>query len=233
MHHINGILLQENHRVALGFPPDKGYIFLRVLLREPFTYLYDRILSEASLSTAGQISSNEFLTAFVLENTSGDNVIEVQDKLHLYQIFYGISPPNLRTYVYVPTQTARRAPDVETIVTRAKWGYIDGWESPFNHPSPRTETFLPPGENLIAYAIWNPDTREVIDPLLWFVGQRCRVEVIRNVQFVQQMLAGQLPVRFATVGGIKEEVQYSPRQIWGVDPVKPTMSATEIGMALR
>ena len=229
---IDSLFLSENHRLALGFPPQKGFVFLRIMAREGFTYLYDRLLTEGSVATAGQISNNEFLNAFVLENSSGDDILEVEERNHIYHLFYGISPSALRTYLYVPTMTARRAPDVETITTRAKWGYIDGFESGFDDPSPRTEIFIPPGQNLTAWAIWNPLTIDITDPLLWFTGMIYSVDVIRNAQLVAAMLAGQQPVRFATIGGVTEEVQYDPRRIWDVDLIKPTASATDIAAAL-
>lgn len=226
------LFLQENHRVALGFP-NKGFVFLRVAARDAFSYLYDRILTEAALATPGQVSANEFLSSFVLENVDGDNILEVEVENHLYQLFYGISPSALRTYLYMPTQTARRSPDVETITTRAKWGYIDGFESSFENPSPRTEMFLPPGKNLVAFAIWNPLTLAITDPMLWFTGYRYDVEVIRNAQQVFQMLQGNLPVRYATIGGVQEDVAYDPKRTWDVNFVTPEMNVQQVDQALK
>lgn len=234
MYSYQELLLEENHRVALYFP-NHGYVFFRVQGRDSFSYLYDRVLATnaGAPSTAGQISANEFLSAFQLFNVQGDSILEVRRSEHLYHLFYGISPSALRSYLYMPTQTARRSPDVETIVTRAKWGYIDGFESGFKNPSSRTEMFLPMGKNLVALAIWNPLTIPITDPLLWFVGMRYEVELIKNAQQIYQMLQGSLPVRYATVGGVTEDVNYDPIQIWGVNYVTQDMSPTLIDQALR
>jgi len=231
-HHLWSLrLLQENFNLGLGFP-QKGFVFFRILFKESFSYLYDRILDEASVSTAGQISADEFLNAFVFENASGDDILEVREVDHIYHLFYGISTSALRTYLYMPSQTARRAPDVETIVARAKWGYIDGFESGFNEPSPRTEVFIPEGENLIAFAIWNPLTVPITDPLVWFTGAKYKVMVIRDVPTVIRLIRGEAPARFATIGGAKEEFPYDPRSRWDVDFVRPGMTETEIRAAL-
>lgn len=226
------LFLSENHRVALGFP-NHGFVFLRVAARDSFSYMYDRVLTAAQPSTAGQIGANEFLSAFQLLNALGDSILEVRKEKHIYHLFYGIAPSALRTYLYVPTQTARRSPDVETIVTRARWGYIDGFESGFTNPSPRTELFLPFGKNLFGLAIWNPLTVAITDPLLWFLGYRYDVTVIKNASQIQQMLAGNLPVRFATVGGVTDDVSYDPIKTWGVDYVTQDMNGQEIANALR
>src|SRR5438552_1462247 len=224
------LFLQENHRVALGFP-GKGFVFFRIDARDSFSYLYDRILNASAPTTAGQISANEFLTVFQLLNANGDSILEVKREEHIYHLFYGIAPSALRTYLYVPTQTARRSPDVETIVTRAKWGYIDGFESDFSCPGVRTELFLPFGKNLMGLAVWNPLTINITDPQLWFTGLRYNVKVIKNAQQVAQMLNGNLPVRIATVGGVLDDVGYDPVRTWGVNFVTQDMNVTEIDAA--
>ncbi|MFA5810516.1 MAG: hypothetical protein WC935_09345 [Thermoleophilia bacterium] len=224
-------LLMENFNLGLIFP-SKGVVFFRIKLIDEFTYLYDRVLTEGSVSTAGQISANEYLSAFVLENSSGDGIIEVEDDNHIYHLFYGIAPSALRTYLYVPSQTARRAPDVETIVTRSKWGYIDGFESPFSTPSPRTELFLPEGANIVAFAIWNPLTIPIVDPLLWFVGANYEVEPIKNVAMIEGMLKGMIPMRLATVGGI-EPMDYDTKKRWKVDAIPLNATRQVIEAAVK
>lgn len=231
---IEDLFLLENYLLGLVFP-GKGYVFFHIERIEDYEYLYDRILDVATLTTAGQISANEHLSAVRLLDTDAHDILEVEEKDHLYQIFYSIDPSALKTYWYFVKTQARGAPDVTSMVPKAKWGYIDGFTSPFLEPSVKTEKWIPYGENLTGFAFHNPLTvpiRRRDNPMLKFQGKMYGVSVIKDVNLIEGILARRVNARLATLGGL-EAFTYNIREVYGVEPVPFMATRAQIEEAVR
>lgn len=224
---IEEMFLKENFLLGLVFPA-KGYVFLHIERIEDYEYVYDRILDVATLATSGQLSADEQITAIRLLNEDGNDILEVEEKDHIYQIFYGLNPSPLKAYWYFTKTVARGAPDVTAMTSKAKWGYIDGFESPFKQPSVKTERFIPYGENMTAFAFYNPLTvpiRRADDPMVKFEGKMYGVSVIKDVDLIEGILTRKVNARLATLGGL-EPFTYNIGEAYGVEPV-PFMATRE------
>jgi len=230
---IEDLFLLENYLLGLVFPA-KGYVFFHIERIEDYMYLYDRILDVATLTTAGQISADEHLSAVRLLDEAGNDILEVEEKDHIYHIFYGINPSHLKTYWYFTKTVARGAPDVTTMTPKAKWGYIDGFKSPFEAPSLKTEKFIPYGENMTGFAFHNPGTvpiRRADNPMLKFQGKMYGVSVIKDVDLIEGILARKVNARLATLGGL-ETFTYNIHEVYGVKPVPFMATRAEIEEAV-
>lgn len=226
---MEDLFLLENYLLGLVFPA-KGYVFFHIERIEDYEYLYDRILDVATLTTAGQISADEHLAAVRLLDEDANDIIEVEEKDHIYHIFYSINPSPLKTYWYFTKTIGRGAPDVTSMVPKAKWGYIDGFMSPFLEPSVRTEKFIPYGENMTGFAFHNPLTipiRRRDNPMLQFEGKMYGVKVIKDVNLIEGILARKVQARLATLGGL-EAFTYDIRDVYGVDAVPFRATRAEI-----
>jgi len=230
---IEDLFLLENYLLGLVFPA-KGYVFFHIERIEDYEYVYDRILDVATLTTAGQISADEHLSAVRLLDSEANDILEVEEKDHLYHIFYGINPSRLKTYWYFTKTVARGAPDVTSMVPKAKWGYIDGFKSPFDAPSIKTEKFIPYGESMTAFAFHNPGTvpiRRADDPMLKFEGKMYGVSVIKDVNLIEGILNRRVNARLATLGGL-ETFTYNVHEVYGVKPVPFMATRAEIEEAV-
>lgn len=230
---IEDLFLLENYLLGLVFPA-KGYVFFHIERLEDYEYLYDRILDVATLATAGQISADEYLSAVRLLDEDGNDILEVTEKDHLYHIFYGINPSPLKTYWYFTKTIARGAPDITSMTPKSKWGYIDGFKSPFDAPSVKTEKFIPYGENLTGFAFHNPGTvpiRRADDPLLKFEGKMYGVSVIKDVDLIEAILTRRVHARLATLGGL-EPFTYNIKEVYGVEAVPFRATRSEIEKAV-
>ena len=233
---MEDLFLLENYLLGLVFP-EKGYVFFHIERIEDYEYLYDRILDVTSLTTAGQISADEHLSSVRLLDEDANDILEVENKDHIYQIFYGINPSPLKTYWYFTKTMARGAPDVTSMVDKAKWGYIDGFKSPLLEPSVKTEKFIPYGENLTGFAFHNPTTvpiRRADNPMLKFEGKMYGVSVIKDVDLIEAILrrrpGGQ--ARLATLGGL-ETFTYDIKDVYGVNPVPFRATRAQIQEAVK
>lgn len=230
---IEDLFLVENYLLGLVWP-GKGYVFFHIERLEDYEYVYDRILDVASLTTTGQISADEHLSSVRLLDEDGNDIIEVTEKDHVYQIFYGITPSPLKTFWHFTKTQARGAPDVTSMTDKAKWGFIDGFKSPFDEPSVKSEKFIPHGENLTGFAFHNPLTapiRRRDNPLLHFQGKMYGVKVIKDVTLIEGILARKVPARLATLGGL-ESFTYDIPDVYGVKPVPFRATRAEIEEAI-
>ena len=225
---IEDLFLRENYLLGLIWP-DKGYVFFHIENLEPYQpYIYDRILDVASLSTSGQISVDEHLSAVLLKDKDGNDILEVDEEDTIYQMFYSINPSALKTYWYFTKSIARGAPLITTMVDKAKYGYIDGFKSPFGEPSPAAEKWIPHGENMSAFAFHNPLTRPIErsdDPMMKFEGMMYAVKVIRDVNLIEGILNRRINARLATLGGL-DPFDYDVKKVYGVNAV-PFMATRE------
>jgi hypothetical protein len=229
-------IVKENHNIGLGF--SEGYVFFRVVTRNIFPFLYDPFAEITNFGGAGAIdmASGLYITAKELPSTtlSSTNIFHIKQTNHINQIFFGISPGICRIFPAYPRQTEINQLD-EGIHTSGYpiFGFIDGFESPIEKPSPRSMFFIPYGP-LMAFAFYNPAPYN-IKPMLQFIINRLNVKPITDVDMVMKILQGKIECRLATLGDIDgpySEGGSNYRSYWNVDPIRLDATRAEIVTAL-
>lgn len=217
---IEHLFLKENYLLALNFPgvQEGGVLPLRVLAREMIQYKYQAVTetNEGARATTGTVAADtqEDSSRLTLATFNLDNVLRVTDCNHVYQVFMGIKPSAIRQYLYYPFEKSRRNLDVKSIFTKSPYGYIDGFESPYDFPSEQSELWIPKDVD-VGFAWHNPlNSAEQIDIKLFIV--RYLIKVVRDADIVENILKGKLPIRVATLGGI-DSFTYDSRNVFNAD----------------
>jgi hypothetical protein len=233
---LDAALVRENYNIALGFKD--GYVFYRAIHKELFPFLYDPFAEITNFAGAGNIDfpSGTYISAKELPSTtlSSTNIFHVKDTTHMYQLFFGISPGIARIFPAYPRETEINQLD-EGIHTTAYplFGFIDGFESPINKPSPRSQIIVPYGP-LIGFAFYNPAPYN-IKPMLRFIVNRMQVEVITDVDLIMKILRRRAKCTFATAGGLDNiwgPSKSNYRDWWGVDPISLLSNRAQVALAV-
>lgn len=231
---INHLFLRDNFLLGLNFTRD-GIVPLRVLGREMIVYEYPAIskTNEGSRTTTGTVAADTFVSSsrLTFSEYNIDNALRVLDCNHVYQVFMGIKPSAIRQYLYYPSESSRRGLDVKPIFSKSPYGYLDGFESPYNAPSEQSEIFIPKGID-IGFAWYNPlSVAKQIDLNLLVV--KYLVKVVRDGDIVESMIKGKTPARIATVGGITgESLGYNSRIVFNTDLIPFTATREDIEGAI-
>jgi len=155
-------------------------------------------LADYSIGTATAMSSDG--TGWnAIQNTASANWLEPEDERTLYQIWYGITPSYARIYRQYPGGTDRGSLRGTRAVGSAN-GFIDGTDTPYRYPSPRTMFHTVKGLNpnfngYHPYAI--PATTPNI--YLWFYVMKYQVRNITGEMTAEKETRQQV----FTVGGIQ------------------------------
>tara|TARA_Y100000034_G_scaffold73039_1_gene87990 strand:- start:3854 stop:4612 length:759 start_codon:yes stop_codon:yes gene_type:complete len=205
---IDPLMLKENYLLGLMFP-SKGLIPLRIKERELVTWRYDQL---------GTLTADEWSEAAKLDyNTASvTNILEVDKVDELIHLFYGIGPSELRSYLNYPVDTARRRLPEVARTDKMNMGFVDGFESPLDNPSPLSEVFIPKDID-VGFAWWNPCDYD-IKAILQLIANRYRFEVITDVDLIMSILANRKECRIATMGGL-QPVQYDYNNVFGMEPI--------------
>jgi len=186
------LFLQEGHFLACGFR--EGWVAFQILGREPSNLKPYKI--ESSVKATSEGSWNEII------DSASRRYLEPPYRRYIYHAFWGVRPPEIRVYFQYPTREDRWS---LTEITRSETGpvgYIDGYESPFNGPfSPRTEIFtfydLYP-----AFKVYNPTSYTVYDVLMSFSVMKYKYQIIKDLDTVRDLVAGERRCKKYIVGGI-------------------------------
>lgn len=216
---IENRFLKENQLLGLGFPT-QGFIFMRCMGAENIFYEYNESPTAVAANTQ-EDSSRLGMAAYKI-----DNLLKVEKCEHVYQTFMGWKPGAVRQYLYYPYDTARRNLDVKAIYNKSPFGYLDGFESPYDKPSPETEVFIPKDVD-VGWAWWNPLGVSVTVEQHLLI-RRLEVDIIRDGDLIERILKGQQPCRLVTLGGLGSSFDYKARDILDVDFVKLGASREEI-----
>lgn len=233
---IDKHIVKENYNIGFGFKD--GWVFFRVTHRELFPLLYDLIAEISDVFGVGEtdMPAAKYVTPKELKSDTlaATNIFAVKEKKHAYQLFYGMSPSLFRMFPAYPRETEINQLDVGLhLPTYTIFGFIDGFESPLDAPSPRSMTFIPYGP-LIGWAFYNY-APYAIQPMLRFIVNRLKIETIRDVDLVMKILQRRVECTFATVGGIDSPWGTSKSNYidwWGVLPVRLLATRDEVATAL-
>ena len=207
---IQDKIITENTILQLAFP-DLGLVHLRVLNVEQVPYVYDEI---GTIQPDGTSSSTPQRLGISAYNV--DNALEVREDLHLYQLFFGVTPGIIRARVGYPTETMMGAIETRGNQINGDFGYIDGFRSPLEEPQPISEIMIPPDFD-VGFVFHNPDTVP-IKPLMYWHIITMNVNVIRDAELVYNIMADKLPagrVVKKSMGGVTP-FKFHPNEMWAV-----------------
>lgn len=225
---IDELQLLENYLLALNFP-DKGIVPFRILTREQI--VWDPYVVDYSSTTTPFPADGWKDSAKIGHptDTSVDNILEIETKLRLYQLFYGIRQSDVRAYLSYPEGQTRRNIDTKSVSARADFGYVDGSMSPYDDPKPVSEVWIPKDIN-IGFSWYNRASVEQEIYVKWIMNMY-GVELIKDVDLVEKILNRKIECRIATLGGVNSFI-YDTAVVWGVTPIKLTATREEIASAL-
>ncbi len=216
--------IKENQLVGLGFP-DQGYVFFRINGIEEVVY-------DNYTESPGAIAADTYEDAARLPISafSIDNLLRVEYCDHLYQVFMGWQPGGIRRYLAYPYESLRGSIDVKRVYTKSPFGYIEGFESPSNQPSPKTELWIPKDVD-VGFAWWNPlAVSETVQTDILI--RRLKVDVVFDADLVERILKGTQPCKLKSIGGISGTMDYDSRRLLDVGYVKLGATRGEIDAAL-
>ncbi|MFZ2058375.1 MAG: hypothetical protein WAV54_13285 [Acidimicrobiales bacterium] len=222
---LEGVLYKENDYLLLGFNGGRTYVPLQAIARVETPFLYDPIAEgqlsgplAASASTNG-ITGNTFQTALQLGSS---NVVAKPTDIFdlsrqpawLYQMFLGIDPPWLRVFLQQPFRVDQRSlPIVYYTPSYPQEGFWDGYMSPPERPSRKTQIIVPPGLSIaLGYANIEPYRAF---PLLYFYINALNVAVVTDPDLAWEMLSVPKKAKIVTVAGLAQ-VQYTPEAYYGI-----------------
>ena len=225
---IDDLTLKENFLVCLNFP-DKGVVPFRVLAREQLKF---------DPYVIGYTGTSNVFTADVWKDasklghpsdTSVDNILEVDTALQLYQVFYGITPSVVRAYMNYPSGKPRRNLNIKEVSSKADFGYIDGYMSPYDDPQSVSEFWVPKDLD-VSFAWYNPASVSNIITTKWIINLYA-VGIIKDVDLVEKILKRRVECRIVTLGGV-DAFSYPVDNVWHVTPIPLTATKEEIAEAL-
>ena len=219
---INDLILKENYLLGLSFP-SVGSVFFRVNAREYVPFVYDEI---------GDVAADEWIDSSRLQLAAKNitDVLAIEDCDMIYQMFMGISPSPLKSYLHYPMESMRGNLDETNNYTKSDFGFVDGFESAFNNISPKSEVWIPK-DMKVGWA-WHNPTDRTVRAMLNLMIVRYRVSVVRDSDLIHRILTGRKECRIATVGGV-DVVPYNVRHIWDISAIPFGSTLDEINAAVR
>ncbi len=216
--------IKENQYVGLNFP-NQGYVFWKIEAIEEIPY-------QGYTESPGTIAANtkKDSARLPMSSDSIDNLLEVKECDHLYQVFMGWSPGVIKRWEAYPYESLRRSLDVKMVTVGGDFGDITGFESPKTKPSPMTELWIPTGID-VGFAWENPSTVSCdveIDMLI----RRIDVRVLRDADLIEKILKGNQPCKLKSLGGIEGTFNYKTRTRLDIGTIFLDATRNEIEAAI-
>lgn len=220
--------LKENFLVALNFPGD-GLVFFRIHEKEIILY---PDYTEINTTNTGVITSGEWVDSARLGMSAFniDNILRVTNCEHLYQVFMGIKSSAVRRYLYYPWEVQQGSLDEKSAYRESVFGFITGEESPYHRPTHYSEVWIPVDVD-VGFAWYNP-TNVTQDIGLNLVIVKYGVELYKDPDAIEKILANKTACRIATLGGMTPIRNYDVGNIYGVDFIPFDSTRAEIEKAI-
>jgi len=212
---ITKVLLKENDNLALIFPKDISkdpkfeLYFFRVMRRYPLHRTYDSELPELPPG-----ATVDFTYLGTKGLGSGDDTLTIWEErpFRILHFAFGLKPSNIWLYKAIPADVAQTAfAYKEPTKVGFKYDYIPGSLSPYENPTVSTETVLYHKLSIrIGLKNNHPFT---VRPAIRILGAGYDCIPIADREFINKMLAGIIPVRYITVGGLSY-FTYTVPEVW-------------------
>ncbi|MEM2351297.1 MAG: hypothetical protein QXT26_02705 [Thermoproteota archaeon] len=202
---ITRVLLKENENLVLIFPKDISkqmvfeLYFFRVMRRAPLVYAYDKLpeLAPGAILDFNYLGKDGFGV--------GDDILSIweQRPFRIYHFGIGVTPGDIRVYKASPSGTPQTGMAMR-LPTKVgdSFDFFDASLSPYDEPTVASETYLYYKMSLdLGFANVSPIMPK--KPRLKLVGASYDVVPIVDPAFIDKIMAGIKPARFATVGGLQ------------------------------
>jgi len=226
---LDTYLLKPSDKFFLVFP--QGYVPLVVVDSDiPYSFIYDPVTEGALQSPLAASPQGNGITSLTIAadvlfgsryiTGNPNDVFKVDKANNLLQLFFGVAPSYTRVYIYQPANVAQGRLDVATWNSSYnQFGFIDGYQSPLNNPSPYTQIAVPYGLE-VAFGLVNPTTVP-ISPLFRFVVNRMIVNKITNTEIVYDMFTRENTKKLIVGGASSYTI--NEYNTYGVTPINPSL----------
>lgn len=219
---IDSKFLDSGDLFALKF--QEGYVFLSVENREiakyrPYSNLED-LGSQSNLSSGQQRLD---------EPNDSDDILYVpsDDDLTVIHTGIGIKPHFIRMYTRYPEEEGilGTIPNLAAPSSRAgdPYGYVDGYDSPYDQPTDALELWIPPKSHL-SFDFYNPDVDQH-EPILNIRMAEYKVNLVdprSDIDVARRVLSPGSPMPVNPVGTVDKQVTFRLQNEWGVTPMSRT-----------
>jgi len=196
-------VLAENQNLALIFPVDIGktpsseLYFFKVLRRFPAHWFYDLL---PSIGAGGKL---DFAYLGSTGHGSGDDILAIREErpFRILHLGVGVEPGGIRVYKAIPADVPQTGSGYETPTKIGdKFDFFDKTLSPFDAPTVASETVV--YHKLSVHFGFLNTTTASQTPLLRIFGAGYDCVQITSMDIINRILAGNIPCRFLTIGGL-------------------------------
>ncbi|MEM4056514.1 MAG: hypothetical protein QW578_05710 [Thermoplasmatales archaeon] len=217
-------ILKENYYVAfqVGTVSSPKLIVRQIVKKEIIPFVYDVLTengvpeSQAMLSPVGTTVQPFQPFYYDLNQLQLSSIQNIQDlfaipnSTDIYQVFTGIAPSYVRFVYKQPTNTKLGIMSQKTIVDSTSFYNIgfDGFQSPFDNPSPDTEIFAIPG---VSFSMILINTASIpVSPTIKFIINRATTKPVVDAAIISGIASGKIPAKIVTIGSLSESVEVLP-----------------------
>jgi len=201
---ITQALLAENMNFALAYPiSTKRTVEVELyFFRITRTFPLIKVLStELPKINAGSTASFNYVGDIGFG--SGTDIFEIPEEYpwRIYHFGMGIAPSYIKVYKAIPSGYvnmgwARKVPTKEG----EEYDYVDVYLSPYDNPTVASETVI--HRRLSFTMAVKNDSAIAVRPSIKLLGKAYEVMPINNKNIIELMIAGKIPCRYVTIGGL-------------------------------
>lgn len=188
--------LRAGHFAGLKF--DEGWLFIQVVGTEyvemkPYILQNENeVRGEIAAQTAG-VKEEEVIDEF------DSNVLEPDsdERNTINQILFGVAPSRMQVFTLFGRDRNVALQDYDEPEDPA--AFVNGFDSPYNNPSPQTEIFYTESQAPLRFQAFNP-TDTPLEARLSFHVNKLRYTVVTDKGLMKAMLQGQQPASFHMMG---------------------------------
>lgn len=170
------------------------------------------------------VGSDESTGFSRLEHESDDILHIERRKKKVYHLAIGHSPAFFRRYTNYPEgeNRLRKIENVSSPKAGDDFGYIDGDDSPFEHPTDAEELFIPPGVHL-DFNFYNPSNRES-RPVLNIKFREYSVRPLdiddkQDMNALSRIVSPGSPMPVVPAGAINRQIDFELQEHWKTRPL--------------
>ncbi len=161
----------------------------------------------------------------VIEDDSSDEILFSERRSKMVKhVGIGHKPARLRRYTNYPESEIRlrRINNIGAPSPGDNFGYVDGYDTPYNNPTDAEELVIPPGQSL-DFAFYNPTTEAQV-PTLNILMRQYRINPLdpsndSDANAISRVVSPGSPMPIYNVGGVNRHANYDLREHWGVRPI--------------
>jgi len=197
-------MVEPGHFVGLKF--DSGWWFIQAIGTEYVEvkpWVLENEDENRDVVGAGEAGVN---TQNIVD-TNNNKILEPndEDRNIVHQVFYGVEPSRMQVFSLFGRD---RNKALENYDEPGEPGvFFDGFDSPYNHPDPKTEVFYVNSMAPLRFQPYNP-MDEPAEARLSFHVNKIRYTTVTDMGLMKAMLQGQQPAKLEMMGlGVQDSDQ--------------------------